>query len=42
MAVIALLVLNSAVTRGITCMTAAMGRLANNDLSVTIPYGRSP
>jgi methyl-accepting chemotaxis protein len=37
-AVIALLVLNSAVTRGITSMTAAMGRLANNDLSVTIPY----
>ncbi len=37
-AVVSLLVLNSAVTRGITSMTAAMGRLANNDLSVTIPY----
>ncbi|CCD88453.1 putative methyl-accepting chemotaxis protein; signal peptide [Bradyrhizobium sp. ORS 285] len=37
-AVVSLLVLNAAVTRGITSMTAAMGRLANNDLSVTIPY----
>ncbi|MGY3449846.1 methyl-accepting chemotaxis protein [Bradyrhizobium sp. USDA 4353] len=37
-AVISLLVLNSAVTRGITSMTAAMGRLANNDLTVNIPY----
>ncbi|CCD97186.1 putative methyl-accepting chemotaxis protein; signal peptide [Bradyrhizobium sp. ORS 375] len=37
-AMISLLVLNAAVTRGITSMTAAMGRLANNDLSVTIPY----
>ncbi|MFC5322686.1 methyl-accepting chemotaxis protein [Bradyrhizobium oligotrophicum] len=37
-ALLALLVLNSAVTRGITSMTAAMGRLAANDLSVTIPY----
>jgi methyl-accepting chemotaxis protein len=34
----ALIMLNVAVTRGITSMTAAMGRLADHDLSVNIPY----
>ncbi|WP_257167473.1 methyl-accepting chemotaxis protein [Bradyrhizobium sp. SRS-191] len=37
-ALLSLIILNSAVTRGITSMTVAMGRLANNDLSVAIPY----
>jgi methyl-accepting chemotaxis protein len=41
MALIALMslgLLNLAITRGITSMTAAMARLAANDLSVVIPY----
>ncbi|MGJ4998775.1 methyl-accepting chemotaxis protein [Bradyrhizobium sp. HKCCYLS3077] len=37
-ALLSLLILNSAVTRGITSMTVAMGRLADQDLSVVIPY----
>jgi methyl-accepting chemotaxis protein len=37
-ALLALFGLNVAVTRGVTSMTAAMRRLADNDLTVDIPY----
>ncbi|MGJ5239935.1 CHASE3 domain-containing protein, partial [Bradyrhizobium oligotrophicum] len=37
-ALISMFVINVTITRAITSMTAAMGRLAANDLSVTIPF----
>lgn len=37
-AIASLLLLNAAVTRGITAMTAAMGRLAQNDMTIDIPF----
>lgn len=37
-AIASLLLLNAAVTRGIVAMTAAMGRLAQNDMTIDIPF----
>lgn len=37
-AIASLLLLNAAVTRGIMAMTAAMGRLAQNDMAIDIPF----
>lgn len=37
-AIASLMLLNAAVTRGIMAMTAAMGRLAQNDMTIDIPF----
>lgn len=37
-AIASLLPLNAAVTRGIMAMTAAIGRLAQNDMTIDIPF----
>lgn len=37
-AIASLFLLNAAVTRGIVAMTAAMGRLAQNDMTIDIPF----
>lgn len=37
-AIVSLLLLHAAITRGIVAMTAAMGRLAQNDMTIDIPF----
>lgn len=37
-AIVSLLLLHAAITRGIMAMTAAMGRLAQNDMTIDIPF----